>query len=235
MLTVSFFHLVSKNTEHTMVDYSKWDKFAAEITDSDDDEDKSMNVTKFDQPTSVQLGEKKEKKTSVPKKKKLDPSRNGGRNETHWWGQNEKECWIYIIVPRTCSAKEIVISIDNSILRIERSGELFLKGTLAHKIKSETSKILPEDIDWELVDSNDVQDAKKDRKFVKVHFQKETVVSGCIHWWSRIFLEDDKVDVTSFPDRRGREKPSAKSFQNAWQKAHEEFKKKVRKPVIIDT
>ena len=171
-----------------MVDYSKWDKFAAEITDSDDDEDKSMNVTKFDQPTSVQLGEKNEKKTSVPRRKSFDPSRNGGRNETHWWGQNEKECWVYILVPQHVQQRKLSSHIDNSMICvIERNGKLILKGTLAHKIKSETSKILPEDIDWELVESNNLQDARKDTKFIKIHFQKEMVVSGCIHWWSRIF------------------------------------------------
>lgn len=217
-----------------MVDYSKWDKFAAEITDSDDEEDKKLNVTKFNQPTSVRLGEKEKK--SLVRKKKFDPSRNGGRNETHWWGQNEKECWIYILVPQACKAKEIFISLDNSVICVKRNGKLILKGTLAHKIKSETSKILPEDIDWELVESNNLNDARKDTKFIKIHFQKEMIVSGCIHWWSRIFLEDEKVNVASFPDRRGRDGSSEKnSFQNAWQKAHEEFKKKVRKPVLIDT
>jgi hypothetical protein len=213
-----------------MVDYSKWDKFAAEITDSDS-ESEDINVTKFDKPTAVRIPDKKKKF-----EKKLDPARNGGKNATHLWGQNEKECWIYIIIPGMTSSKEIYVSIENSVVHVQRNKNTIIKGTLAHKIKSDTKKkkILPEDIDWELVDWKDVHEGSKDTKYVKIHFQKETILSGCIHWWPRIFLEDDKVDVTSFPDRRHREKPSAKSFQNAWQKAHEEFKKKIRRPVIID-
>jgi len=147
-----------------MVDYSKWDRMAADLSDSDEEDTRQPTVTRLDSPTSVSFGGGKAEvvmqshsetqggATSLATDKARNAAligthmshlvkmtRNGGESAKFLWGQTAKECQIYIYIPIGCLSKQITVRIQGPQLTVQQQSNtkntLLFEGKFAYGIE----------------------------------------------------------------------------------------------------
>jgi len=128
-----------------MVDYSKWDKF--DISDSEEEEEPRgpPQVTKLDNPSSVQFGGSTDQPTVLPPAPpaaataatptpspplSTPPTTNGGKF-THTrstlaisWSQTKDELDIYLPVPNDTAGPSIAVNITNALSFRDRASAI---------------------------------------------------------------------------------------------------------------
>jgi len=208
-----------------MVDYTKWNKFARDQSDSDE-EDSSPRVTKLESDTKIQIGPQGTKfcKASPSEDNLTQPSKlvasniescqnelNSTQYEKCSWKQNRYEVEMIAILPIETRASEVSLSYEESDrqLIINIGHTPYLAGKLYYPIKS--TKV--EEFDWEV---------KTEAQLRKLHitFEKMSPIPNATIWWKALFQGDPEIDVTKI---KGRNIPQ----NSLWEEAHNAFKEKI--------
>mmetsp|Transcript_38422 Transcript_38422/g.39099 ORF Transcript_38422/g.39099 Transcript_38422/m.39099 type:complete len:240 (+) Transcript_38422:245-964(+) len=225
-----------------MVDYSKWDSFAADLSDSD--EEPTPSVKKLEDgskvhigPTGVSLSSADAKDSNIisapltsslsSTDKNVDKdTENGGSTEKFRWSQSREEIMIRCDVPSSIRAADILYDYHeesrNLVFRFK--DEILFEGKLKYPID------LPEEgLDWELHDKKKsrieeiegIEESKREREIV-VNLRKKCVIAGATLWWSCVFQGDPEIDVTAIQGRR------SESLGDSWEEAHRMFRERVK-------
>lgn len=221
-----------------MVDYSKWDSFAADLSDSDDDG--KPIVTKLNDRSKVHIGPSGVSITSntdeslsnslslnqatleSTKKLSFEKSDNGGTTDLFHWNQTRYEVQIYALLPKEARACDVKVQYDPESKLLEfslRESKIF-GGILNYPIEG-----MADDIDWEI---KRTATNGQDNKSLFVTLKKKSIISNATVWWSCIFIGDPEIDVTQI---KGRGKQPDMSI---WEQAHSMFKERIEKRQIIE-
>ena len=210
-----------------MVDYSKWDSYAADISDSDDD-DHMPSVTKLEDSSKVQIGPQgvtvisahdNSTVTSSQKKSGTDDG-SGGKTNAFSWTQNRDEVFIKSPLPVGVRSSNIKCSYDDGDIHVYISGLEIFGGKLKHPIERES-----DDIDWEIID--DSKSSNITERVLAITLRKKSIIPGAVIWWSCIFVGDPEIDVEAI---KGRKKVDLSS----WNEAHKMFKEKIAQRELIN-
>lgn len=245
------------------INYSKWDKLAANLSDESDNENDNLpQITKFESEKGVriEIGPKgahlKPKDTikavetrqnnaqSQEEKSRLENEsdhRNGGVLSTHRWSQKPSEVIVLIAIPNDIPTKFIDVSLkDNrniTVFNRNNHSKLFDRILAYEAVVSEDSIL-----DWEVVSrsllsvetrTDQAIDETSGIRFIKLCLQKRVLIPGAIHWWNRCFEGDPVIDVTALADRKNATEHSKQNI-DAWATAHEEFKHRIKSRELIE-
>jgi hypothetical protein len=141
------------------MNYSKWDKFLSEQSDSDTEEPKPSVKTVAD-GQSIKIGPKgyeiAEKSVTAPSSSKVSPAAlalqqsasegeeklmvSGSRGYNYFWRQDRQEVLLTVILPQDTKGKDLSITYDTADKRLvvlSSSGEAILNDVLKHGINTE--------------------------------------------------------------------------------------------------
>jgi hypothetical protein len=219
-----------------MVDYSKWEKFAAELSD-DEEESTAPTVTRLDDNERVNISPKgvsleTMRAASVEDAGKVPPigkdvicgeyNVNDGETGIFLWRQDKDHVYIRIDVDASVKASEVQItySAKYTTLAVSMRGQRCIQGPLQYDIEIDADGLL----DWELLTT--------DIKYISLTLIKKSPLPGTTLWWSRVFKGDLEIDVSTIQGR----KQTSQSFAESWSEAHRMFREKVaeRTRVNID-
>lgn len=223
-----------------MVDYSKWDSFGDDLSDSD--EDRKPTVTKLNDRSKVHIGPNgvtitaddvvkssslSEKCTTlVTIKKSSNKSKNGGKTDSFDWSQDRYEVLIQASLPLLPSGARVPditlkYDVESQILEFSLDKLILLGGTLRYPIEG-----LAEDIDWEM---KRINTDEHEENVLHVTLRKKVVIANATIWWSCVFVGDPEIDLASI---EGRDK--SLSAPTAWAQAHAMFKDRISKRELIE-
>jgi len=241
-----------------MVDYGKWDRMAADMSDEEDEDDRRPRVTTFagDQGRSVVIGPSGAHLVPQPSAAAAAPaaataapssssssasssssifelsSRNGGVTARCTWCQDRLEAVVRKELPAGTKASDIAVTFDRegSVLTVTRSAEVVLHGTVRYKFELNDDELCP--VPWELV-------TIAGRRVLEITLKKLSPIPGAVIWWKHVFVDDPEIDVTAIPDRArsgGSGGAGTQDVANAWEEAHRLFKERAaaREPITID-
>ncbi|KAJ8908032.1 hypothetical protein NDN08_008129 [Rhodosorus marinus] len=213
-----------------MVDYSKWDNL---VDDDDDDvtdegERSKPVVTKYAKAQSVTIPGNSEShhgvriepsgQVDIPergkvevvelsKKQKRNNRQNGGTTSTYYWRQDKSQVEIFFYVPAGTKANTVRLEIgDENHLVLSIDGEALVDDDLAFTPED------PEDefLDWSIEDDDDLVD----QRVVRLTLKKKSP-SGTVSWCSRIFDDEEPIDLSTVEGRNERWKPAGQVLQEA--------------------
>ena len=189
--------------------YDKWNKFAAELSDNDDEEETSTKprVTTFDSdkgrsfvigPSGAQLMPQPPASSSVRKSAVVVESssvsvikfelssRNGGITDRCTWSQDRNEVIVRKEFPVPVKASDIHVSFDRveSALTVTIQKEPFLQGIMRYKFELNDDEMCP--ILWEVVTMTE-QDGTVHRVF-EMTLKKISPIPGAVIWWKNVFV-----------------------------------------------
>jgi len=209
-----------------MVDYSKWDNL---VDDDDDDvaderERSKPVVTKYAKAQTVTIpgnsessGVKIEPSGQVehgrarvaepPKTQKRNRRQNGGITSKYYWRQDKSLVEILFYVPVGTKANTVRLEIgDGNHMFLSVDGKVLIDADLAFTPED------PEDefLDWSIEDDDDLVD----QRVVRVTLKKKSP-SGTVSWCSRIFADEEPIDLSTVQGRSERWKPAGQVLQEA--------------------
>jgi hypothetical protein len=214
-----------------MVDYAKWDKLAASLSD-DEDGGVKPNVIQFDSAKSIDIGPagaaicssssqslQSSKNEAVQKEGGIpNYTRNGGVTAGGcFWCQDRYEVVLRKVLPEKNKASDMLICFDHAENRLriinKSNNVVIIDEVLRYKV--ETNEELGESqLDWELKDEG---------KLLEVTFRKKSPFPTATLWWRNVFINDPEIDVTTI---EGRSKGSIE-MADAWTEAQRMFKEKI--------
>ena len=241
-----------QTTIETMVDYSRFDN----IDVSSDDEDAAApHVTRFDgehavsfgggqAPTAFPVQRPPEQQPSVHKTTDASattsvsaatPSggsaqaatpeesensswtRNGAASDDGvlLWTQDAQSVVLRVRAPAGTRAKDVSVEIAEQCVTVHVR-ERRIAVQLAYRVDASEDATAGA---WELHDDRQPSQTR----WVKIALQKQSPIAGAVFWWPRLRPGDD--DVESLPDRN---QAKQNAFAQAWNDAHEEFRKRRR-------
>jgi hypothetical protein len=222
------------------MDYSKWDKFATEQSDSDQEEVQKPIVTKFDSVNGAKIKIDKEgysvvdhiqdenlaKEKIMPKneiiKSKEMPLNNGAICEKYSWNQDRYEVFLTIPIASTLKAKQISVTIDKKFISIVSVVNNVTNNILEGELRYEVSVPVDKEAEWEVKESPSLGRA------IHLTMVKKSPIPGAFIWWSNVFVGEDSIDVTQVPGRRNPQPSIEKNSMNdIWREAHKSFEEKV--------
>ena len=209
-----------------MVDYSKWNNFAADHSDSDEEFDSKPRVTKLESNEKIQIGPNGAKvcktlqiESSAPHTSNIESTGAGSRQndynltqfENCFWKQNRYEAEIVTILPPETRASEVSLQYEDTDkkLIINLGSHSYLIGNLQYPIQG--NKV--EEFDWEVKTEGQL------RKLY-ITFQKISPIPNATIWWKVFFKGDPEIDVTKISGRNVVQK-------SVWEEAHAAFKEKI--------
>ena len=181
------------------------------------------------------------------------------------WSQTADELIIRFLIPSTTKGKHVKINFNAESKQfkcniISHGREWNVNKTFSRKLKESDEE--DANLDWELCnvkifnyDNDKLKDTLKDIlclnddemndklcieyasklsscRFLKLSLEKERINDRVIEWWDDVFVGDTKIDLKQrIKDR----KTDANKMKDIWNKAHEQFKEKVKdfKPTEI--
>ncbi|CBH14751.1 hypothetical protein, conserved [Trypanosoma brucei gambiense DAL972] len=170
--------------------------------------------------------------------------RNGGREgESHIWSQTRDTVSVSFILPNmNTKAKDI----QNFSLEEEEQPNHTSSCVISFSVKGDGGRrryVLryPVKVDEDTVEgcwSLHSLPAYPLRLLV-VQLVKESMALGMTLWWDRCFIADQTIiDTTKISERNGADATRAEAFRQSWEKAHEEFKRRMieqrEKRCVID-
>ena len=191
-------------------DYSKWNKFASELSDNDDEEESGNtkpHVTAFDSdkgrsfvigPSGAQLMPQPPASSSARKSpvvvesssvtvNKFElSSRNGGITDRCTWSQDRNEVIVRKEFPMSVKASDIQVSFDRveSALNVTVQNEPFLQGTTRYKFELNDDELCP--ILWEVVTMTEQTGAV--HRVFEMTLKKISPIPGAVIWWKNVFV-----------------------------------------------
>lgn len=216
-----------------MVDYSKWDSYAAELSDSDEDMGKP-SVTKLENKSSVKIGPNGVSvipsltNKAVEKEKSYVPrTLNGGSTSKFDWQQTRNDVTLYVFLPHDARASDLTILLSESNLDVNLSNVNILSGKFRYPI----IETVVDDIDWEIKDDALKSSIDSSPRILEIKFQKKSLIQDTTLWWSCVFVGDPEIDTTQI---QGRDKGRNASNISAWDAAHQMFKERIAQRELID-
>lgn len=220
-----------------VLDYSKWDRLAADLSDTSDNEEESSQpkVTSLAQGGSVTIGPDGPSIVTASsvgalkknKNEERSDTRNGGvTKEGFRWSQSENEVVIKVPIGEDLKARDVkmTLGVDEDMRRVltlldQARGLDVFKGVLRYSVKDNEDK--DEDpFDWEIkrdsynTDNDDGLLAEPQRH-IHITMAKKSPIPNAVHWWSHVFEGDAEIDVTSISDRRQGKGPSLSSSSSS--------------------
>ena len=197
--------------------YDKWNKFASELSDNEDEEETSTKprVTTFDSdkgrsfvigPSGAQLMPQPPASSSARKapvvvesssvsviKFELS-SRNGGRTDRCTWSQDRNEVIVRKEFPMSVKASDIHVFFDRieSLLTVTVQKEPFLQGTMRYKFELNDDEMCP--ILWEVVTMTEQSGAV--HRVFEMTLKKISPIPGAVIWWKNVFVGNYKHHTT---------------------------------------
>lgn len=209
-----------------MVDYSKWDKFGDELSDSDE-ELHVPQVTRLENSSQVQIGptgaslhpQGTASKPSAPVNSDDGaPHMNiqEGTSGSFRWRQDRGQVFIYISIGDDIKATNIQLICTDPFksLSLTSAGEVLLQGTLKYDVQVDDGII-----DWEVEQSPTLG------RHVCITLTKKSPLVKTTIWWSCVFEGDEEIDVSTIAERKVTS--TQQSFAESWKQAHAMFKDKV--------
>lgn len=216
-----------------MVDYSKWNSYAAELSDSDEDVGK-LSVTKLDNKSKITIGP--DGATVVPSPgiycnqitdaiKMSSRTNNGGSTSKFDWQQSRNDISLFVFLPSGSKAVQIKVFLKESQLTIYHRGNEIINGKFKYPIL-ETNAV---DIEWEIKDDEfDKSIGVNPPRILEMKFHKKSVIPDATLWWSCVFEGDPEIDTTTIKGRN----PSANLA--SWDAAHRMFKERIANRELIE-
>eukprot|EP01031_Cornospumella_fuschlensis_P028982 gene28982-34979_t len=222
-----------------MVDYSKWDKFDAGSSDEEDSVGPGPKVTTLSDPSKITIGPKgysvsHSPKGEIPTRQEkpmqsyAERTRNGSmvvrKDFSFSWCQDRYSATLYIAIAKILKEKNVSVTLKDKELKVSASPDnaLLLQGLMQYDVQLTGEADNPWDkiCDWEILPEK----ADNDHNTLKISFTKRTPIPGTVLWWSRVFVDDDPVDVTQLQDRRQLDLAANQNFLEA----AEMFKEKAK-------
>lgn len=221
-----------------MVDYSKWDKFDAGSSDEEDSRPMPKVTTLSDHskitigPKGYSVSESKEDEAALRKERSAVQSSERTRNGSmvakegfsFSWCQDRYSASLYLSIAKHLKEKNITVSLQDKELKVSvlLDKSVLLQGRLQYEVQLTGEVDNPWDkvCDWEILpEKNDME-----HNTLRISFTKRTPIPGTVLWWSRVFSDDEPLDVTQLQDRRQQDLTANKNFLEAT----ELFKEKAR-------
>lgn len=208
-----------------MANYSKWDKFAAELSDDSDVEDNVPQVTTLDGTggKTVQIGPqgytvKETKSTTTNTSSRVEvlsssanvgdneaslEAKNGAVCEGYSWSQDRYEAVLSIPLPEGVRARDIKLTFAEKKLRITHKESILLEGTLRYDALTAAERKDDEaaaPLDWEI--RTKVSPSEESRRVLEVVLRKKSPIPGAFIWWKNVFASDTyEIDVSKITGR----------------------------------
>jgi hypothetical protein len=240
-----------------MVDYSKWERFAADLSSDEEGTGTAPRVTTFNEKgRSITIGPtgatvvsnhplerssisqpKAGKEISCESEFQLD-SRNGGVTGTFTWSQDRYDVCIRKELAPEVKAGDILIHFDHIesrlIIKNKSTKEALIEGTTRYKFEVNDDDICP--VNWEIVSIPDPKVDTLAHRVLEITLRKVSPIPGAVIWWKHVFVDDPEIDVTKIADRVISSTSAASA--SAWEEAHKMFREKIaaehRQPIQID-
>eukprot|EP01036_Dinobryon_divergens_P023798 gene23798-32186_t len=231
-----------------MVDYKKWDRFVADLSENDSDDDEKYSapiVRSFDKGESIEISKSGYKVKEESKEPILELSEpfaantdsllkydelvlNGGICDQFLWNQDRHQVSLSIPIEESVRGKDLKVSIENSSLRITGPSEthVILDRRLQFAIEIDVDA---DTVDWEIISCPSA--IKQKQKYIRVVLKKKSPIPGAIFWWKNVFEGDPEIDVTKIG---GRNVQKSSEVASAWKVAHEKFSESVLNREKID-
>ena len=231
-----------------MVDYSRFDKMVQDLSDSDSDERRNVNVTKLEKPSAVtitgredrntassntinpQAESQKESSAAQPirsitfvkegSKTKEELMKDGADNGTFLWSQTADEVIIRVRCPNGTKAKDVNVSLTSSAqLIVICKGNTVLCGTLVHDVW-DTDKLATDEERYNKGMTWELEDSTCEAcRYVVVKLFKRPPGERVKMWWRRVFKEGSEHEV-DVNSISSRNKANTEAFQKVWNEAH---------------
>jgi hypothetical protein len=191
-----------------MVDYSKWDKLASEISDDSDSEQLSNKpkVSVLDDNHSVMIDQNgfsiaRSNQTYLNRSNlaragdfidERQWTKNGSHYRDYYWTQNRYEVVLRACVPNNTLARHIHFDIneDKQLLVEDKLNQnILVKGTIRYPfMRNDNTDEDP--FDWELKALNN------DTKIIEITIRKHSPIVGATIWWKNVFIDEPEIDLT---------------------------------------
>ncbi len=225
-----------------MTNYGKWDKFAADVSDSDNDEDfNTPNVTTIDdhKGKSVEIGPSGYTVKDAPKADDnvrgkvevlssssnvndtdlLAESKNGSVCKGYSWAQDRHEVILSILIDENVKAKDIKISYVEKVLTISSANRTLVEGLLRYDILTNAERKddeVSDILDWEIKNKINASNPAQNRRLLEVVMRKKCPIAGAFIWWKNVFLSDEtEIDVTKISGRNASDLKNTDNFVQA--------------------
>lgn len=182
-----------------MVDYSKWDKFANDLSDDDDDSVGNRPVvTKIEKPGGgrIQLGPQgavllDDNSQSIREELSVtsdisrmsgpsDFSKNGDTLDSYLWCQDRHEVVVRVYIDRTLRAADVDLRLSEEnhlTVRNRKTGEFILNGALQNSVETNSAESGDCVLDWEL------RSVSSSSRIFELTLRKRSPIPGVIMWW----------------------------------------------------
>lgn len=206
-----------------MVDYSKWNKLSAELSDSDDDLP-LPKVTRLDGHERVSIGKQG---VSIAPKAAAPATNSSSReagDESHYindgasgrfeWRQSKHEVFLRVKVDLQTRSQDVRIIYEplSRSLSVHCGTAVIVHGTLKYDVQMEDGIV-----EWELI-------TLLSERYISLVLRKKCPLERAVIWWSSVFTADEQIDVTAIAERT----LIAQDFKETWDEAHRKFREKVK-------
>jgi len=187
------------------LDYSKWDKLVADLSDEEDEQGykkASPQVTCFQNPTTITIpGRSPEPSSSPPVSMRRDIksgegvgekssnlAKNGFECDKYCWSQDKEEVKLTVWIDPQVRAKAVRVSLDKQTMElwIQVSKTDVLSGKLAYNVEFDDD--YDGGVEWQL-------ESFGKRKCVLATFRKKSPIKSAIIWWSRYNASKNQCHV----------------------------------------
>jgi len=236
------------------VDYKKWDKFVADVSDDESDDTGRGNipqVTKFDKEggETIEIGKSGysvlssqhsglQSTSTTPtnvtpavintKNEKTSSEMetlNGGNCGDYYWSQDRYEVRVSVpLFDSSIRGKDLTVIVDGKFLKIIGSGDLIILEKELQFDIEKTSDEPSSGIDWEILSKKTKSDEIA-KRYLQLVMKKKCPIPGAFFWWKNVFVGDPEIDVTKIAGRT----VASDSTMDAWKNAHDKFAASVAK------
>lgn len=212
------------------MNYSKWDKYAAELSDSDDEGQKPI-VKTVGAKEAVKLGPSGYEIGSTSQKAVVEQSQgkgrtnldekqlivNGSKGDNYYWRQDRQEVILTVVLPSGIRGKDVALNFNaaTKVLSITAQGADILARPLRYGIDTnnmvsasgDKNKLVVDPEDWEVktvpFDSSDPDATLEETRILELSLRKVSPLPGAIFWWRNCFEGEEEIDVTKIAGRPG--------------------------------
>ncbi|KAA8498663.1 hypothetical protein FVE85_6248 [Porphyridium purpureum] len=236
-----------------MVDYSRWDRLGALLSDEEEEPQEMKartrpRVTKFDKSTSVTFGDgaplsvgvtDEPEKTVELAKEKCPPPDNEGRHQRVWWPheseyewtQDAKKVWIRFRLPSNTRGKHVLVIVKQRGDTDHKDCYVCVKvsGSTLHEMDFPYDVEIDEDgmADWS------VQTTEDGNKVVELEVTKKVPIANAHVWWTCAGKGHSEISLDDIPERIERKGADGMRFAEAWSYAHAAFKERMKSHGVL--
>lgn len=239
------------------MNYSKWDKFAADLSDSDDDGRKPV-VKTVGEKESVKIGPSgyeiahshphatagsvKAPGVKVLSSDEIQLTVNGSKGDNYYWRQDRQEVILTIVLPSDVRGKDIALTynVATKILLITAQGTVVISRALRYGIntsnmvgvRGDKNELSIDPEDWEVktvpFDSSQATDTLEETRILELSFRKTSPLPGAIFWWRNCFEGEAEIDVTKIAGRPAAASQESQLQEDPFAIAHRMFLEKMK-------